>query len=68
MRLFKRKPIDCRYMQVGFNPNNSKKGLDIWLGNDDECNVAYHHFGIDELDWLIDYLSDIRTKMTATGK
>lgn len=70
MRWFKKGPKKCNKISIGYNPNKPETGLDIWLGEGEDeefpglakSEVAYHHIEVDDLDWLIEWLQDIKNK------
>lgn len=68
LRWFKRKPKKCNKISISYNPNKPETGLDIWLGEDEEfpglakSEVTYHHIEVDDLDWLIEWLQDIKNE------
>lgn len=68
---FKKEPKKCTTISAGYNPNNPEMGFDLFLGvgEDDACpglperEIAYIHCKKPEdLDWLIEWLQNIKNK------
>ena len=68
MRLFKRKPKKCEGISFVYNYFRPEEGIGIYLGVGEDKKlpglskreIAYHHIEVDEIEWLIQELREIK--------
>ena len=70
MRIFKRKPRNCDAISFRYNFKRPEEGIQLGLGYGEDKKLpgsakreaAYYHFGVSDLDWLIEYLKGIQAE------
>ena len=76
MRIFKRKPRKCDAISFSYNYKRPEEGMQLGLGYGEDkklpgCakrEVAYYHFEVSDLDWLIECLNNVRADYENAGE
>lgn len=68
MRLFRRIPKKCNTISFTYNHLKPEQGVQLYLGvGESDQEIAYHHFEVDELEWLINLLQRIQSGYNKHG-